>query len=92
MLAWFPLSVISRRAYRRLRSVFINEINAGGLPLLNQMVLETSGFEITSVMKLIADEANLPTALFCTAGNVALLLPFLLIMSMSFVICCSCFV
>jgi len=60
--------VVSRRAYRRMKSVFIKEINDGGLSLLNQMVLEASGKAIIAVLKLIADENNLPTALFCTAG------------------------
>jgi len=52
-----------------MRSVFIDELNRGGLPLLSEMVLETSGFEVTTVLKLIADPDNLPTAMFCTAGT-----------------------
>eukprot|EP01042_Synura_sphagnicola_P001188 gene1188-1342_t len=69
VFALLPFSTISRRVYRRMRSVFIDELNRGGLPLLSEMVLETSGFEVTTVLKLIADPDNLPTAMFCTAGK-----------------------
>lgn len=64
-----PVSIFSRRVYKRMRSIFINDINKGGLPLLNEMMLESSGKAITTVLKVIADDDNLPLAMFCTAGK-----------------------
>lgn len=66
---WAPVAAFSRRAYARLKAVFIKEINAGGLPLLNQLVVQSSGYAITAVLKVVAEEQNLPLALFCTAGK-----------------------
>lgn len=66
---WAPIAAFSRRAYARMKSVFIKEINAGGLTLLNQLVVQSSGFAITAVLKTVAEEQNLPLALFCTAGK-----------------------
>lgn len=62
------LSAFSRRAGKKVRNIFIDTINNGGLSLLNELVIDASGNEIVAVMKLVADAENYPIGLFCTAG------------------------
>ena len=71
------LSAFSRRAGKKVRNIFIDTINNGGLSLLNELVIDASGNEIVAVMKLVADSENYPIGLFCTAGtsNGMLLIP-----------------
>ena len=68
-LAWLALSNFSRRAEKKVRSIFIDRINGGGLSLLNELVVDYSGKEIIAVLKLIAEKSNYPIALYCTAGK-----------------------
>jgi hypothetical protein len=63
------LSAFSRRAGKKVRNIFIDTINNGGLSLLNELVIDASGNEIVAVMKLVADSENYPIGLFCTAGK-----------------------
>jgi len=63
------LSAFSRRAGKKVRNIFIDTINNGGLSLLNELVVDASGNEIIAVMKLVADSSNYPIGLFCTAGK-----------------------
>lgn len=65
------LSAFSRRAGKKVRNIFIDTINNGGLSLLNELVIDASGNEIIAVMKLVADSSNYPIGLFCTAGECA---------------------
>lgn len=65
----YLLSLFSRRAEKKVRGIFINKINGGGLSLLNELVVDTSGVEIVEVMKLLADENNYPVGIYCTAGK-----------------------
>jgi hypothetical protein len=51
-----------------VRGIFINKINGGGLSLLNELVVDTSGVEIVEVLKLLADKSNYPIGIYCTAG------------------------
>jgi len=68
-LAWLALSNFSRRAEKKVRSIFIDRINGGGLSLLNELVVDYSGKEIIAVLKLLAEKSNYPIALYCTAGK-----------------------
>ena len=68
-MAWLFLSNFSRRAEKRVRAIFIDRINGGGLSLLNELVIDYSGKEIISVLKLMAEKSNYPIALYCTAGK-----------------------
>ena len=68
-LAWLFLSNFSRRAEKKVRAIFIDRINGGGLSLLNELVVDYSGREIIAVMKLMAEKSNYPIALYCTAGK-----------------------
>jgi len=63
------LSNISRRAEKKVRSIFIKTINDGGLFLLNELVVDNSAREIIEVLKLLADANNHPVAMYCTAGK-----------------------
>jgi hypothetical protein len=46
LLAMLAPAIISKRAYSRARGIFLKRINAGGLPLLNELLLEFAGAEI----------------------------------------------
>jgi protein tyrosine/serine phosphatase len=63
------LSNFSRRAEKKVRSMFIDTINDGGLGLLNQFVFKNSGNELSSILKIIAEEENHPVVMYCTAGK-----------------------
>lgn len=65
------LSTWSTRAMKKVRAMFLSVINAGGLKLLNEFVLDCSGTEVAAVLKLLADESgsNFPAAVYCTAGK-----------------------
>lgn len=63
------LSVFSKRAKKRLRGLFIDKLNGGGLSLLNEILLDSSGHEIVAVMKLLSTNEDRRAALYCTAGK-----------------------
>jgi len=63
------ISALSRRANKKLRKVFLDKINAGGLKYLSELVLAESATEIIQVMKVISTPEHLPVALYCTAGK-----------------------
>lgn len=65
----YLLSILSRRAEKKVREIFIDKINGGGLSLLNELVIDASGHEIVAVLKLTADPANYPLGMYCTAGK-----------------------
>lgn len=67
-LGLYLLSIFSRRAEKKVRNIFISKINGGGLSLLNELVVDTSGKEIIEVLKLMADSNNYPIGIYCTAG------------------------
>jgi len=68
-VAMLFLSTFSRRAEAKVRAMFIDRINGGGLSLLNELVVDYSGKEIVAVMKVLATPGNFPAALYCTAGK-----------------------
>lgn len=65
----FLFSKLSRRANKKVRSIFLKTINEGGLSLLNELVVDMSGKQIAEVLKLLADPSNYPAAMYCTAGK-----------------------
>ena len=68
ILGLFALSNFSRRAEKKVRSLFIDRINDGGLGLLNEFVFKNSGPEICGILKIIASEESHPVVMYCTAG------------------------
>lgn len=68
-ISTLPLGSISEKFKKKLRQIFLKHINDGGLKLLNELVLDRSGYKIAAVMKILADVDNLPAAIYCTAGK-----------------------
>merc|ERR1712127_213101 len=64
-----PGAIISRRVRTNIKSVFLKEINEGGLPMLNELVLRMAGPGIKYVLDLCADKDRHPVAIYCTAGK-----------------------
>jgi hypothetical protein len=52
----------------------LNKINSGGLELLYEFVIDTSGKELMEILKLASDDNNYPLALYCTAGDYRLII------------------
>eukprot|EP00903_Cladosiphon_okamuranus_P008461 g8129.t1 len=69
VLALAPATMVSRRCKQKARSIFLKEINAGGLVLLNELLLQYSGDGINRVLRLLASKDRHPVALYCTAGK-----------------------
>ncbi|CAN0145223.1 unnamed protein product [Ectocarpus sp. 13 AM-2016] len=61
--------MVSRRCTQKARDIFLREINAGGLVLLNELLLQYSGDGINRVLRLLASKEHHPVALYCTAGK-----------------------
>lgn len=65
-----PGAIVSRRVRSSVKDVFLSEINEGGLPMLNQLVLSFAAQgSIKYVLELCADETRHPIAFYCTAGK-----------------------
>ncbi|CAN0229905.1 unnamed protein product [Ectocarpus sp. 12 AP-2014] len=69
VLALAPATMVSRRCTQKARDIFLREINAGGLVLLNELLLQYSGDGINRVLRLLASKEHHPVALYCTAGK-----------------------
>lgn len=69
VLAAMPILQLSRRVYASTKGLFMRKINDGGLFLLNELLLEYSGAGLARVLKLLAEPARHPVALYCTAGK-----------------------
>lgn len=65
----YLLGMISRRAEKKVRNIFIDTINSGGLSLLNELVIDASSKEIIDVLKLLSNKDNFPIGMYCTAGK-----------------------
>ncbi|GMI21826.1 hypothetical protein TeGR_g10218 [Tetraparma gracilis] len=64
-----PGAIVSRRARARGKKVFLDRINNGGLPLLNDLILQMAAKGIRYVLELCADPSRHPVAFYCTAGK-----------------------
>eukprot|EP00526_Cylindrotheca_closterium_P009390 CAMPEP_0113623822 /NCGR_PEP_ID=MMETSP0017_2-20120614/12267_1 /TAXON_ID=2856 /ORGANISM="Cylindrotheca closterium" /LENGTH=428 /DNA_ID=CAMNT_0000533807 /DNA_START=134 /DNA_END=1420 /DNA_ORIENTATION=+ /assembly_acc=CAM_ASM_000147 len=64
-----PGAVLSKRIWNSLKKPFINEINEGGLSMLNELLLRFGAPGIKHVLDLCADETRHPVAFYCTAGK-----------------------
>mmetsp|Transcript_43939 Transcript_43939/g.133842 ORF Transcript_43939/g.133842 Transcript_43939/m.133842 type:complete len:447 (-) Transcript_43939:382-1722(-) len=64
-----PPAIVSSRARARVKDVFLSEINGGGLPLLNELLLHYGAPGIRRVLELFADRSRHPIAFYCTAGK-----------------------
>lgn len=64
-----PGALVSRRVRGSIQKPFISEINEGGLPLLNELLLRYGAPGIKYVLEMCADSKRLPLAFYCTAGK-----------------------
>ncbi|CAM9557151.1 unnamed protein product [Sphacelaria rigidula] len=69
VMALAPATMVSRRCTKKAKEIFMKEINAGGLVLLNELLLQYSGEGINRVLRLLATRERHPVALYCTAGK-----------------------
>jgi len=61
--------IFSKRMYGRARELVLEYVNQGGLPLLNDLLLTSSGKELAMILKIAADKSRHPIGLYCTAGK-----------------------
>lgn len=64
-----PGAVFSKRVRSSLKKPFLDEINDGGLPMLNELLLKFGAPGIRYVLELCSDETRHPIAFYCTAGK-----------------------
>lgn len=64
-----PGALVSRRVRNSVKKPFLDEINDGGLPMVNEMLLRYGAPGIKYVLELCADKARHPIAFYCTAGK-----------------------
>lgn len=64
-----PGALVSKRVRGHIKKPFLNEINGGGLPMLNELVLKYGAPGIHYVLDLCKDKSRHPIAFYCTAGK-----------------------
>jgi Tyrosine phosphatase family len=64
-----PGAMFSRRVRSHIKEPFLKEINDGGLPMLNELLLKFGAPGIRYVLQLCADRRQHPIAFYCTAGK-----------------------
>eukprot|EP00555_Chaetoceros_dichaeta_P005186 CAMPEP_0198266562 /NCGR_PEP_ID=MMETSP1447-20131203/28898_1 /TAXON_ID=420782 /ORGANISM="Chaetoceros dichaeta, Strain CCMP1751" /LENGTH=534 /DNA_ID=CAMNT_0043956703 /DNA_START=199 /DNA_END=1804 /DNA_ORIENTATION=+ len=69
VLVQSPGAILSRRVRANCKDVFLSEINEGGLPMLNELILKMGSSGIKYVLELCADTNRHPVAFYCTAGK-----------------------
>ena len=64
-----PGALVSKRVRGHIKKPFLDEINGGGLPMLNEMILNFGAPGIHYVLDLCKDKSRHPIAFYCTAGK-----------------------
>ena len=64
-----PGALVSRRVRSSIKKPFLDEINDGGLPMLNELLLRFGAPGIKYVLELCSDATRHPIAFHCTAGK-----------------------
>jgi hypothetical protein len=64
-----PGALVSKRVRGNISKPFISEINEGGLPMLNELLLRYGAPGIKYVLEMCSDSKRLPLAFYCTAGK-----------------------
>lgn len=64
-----PTTIVSKAARQNIKKPFLDEINEGGLPMLNELLLRFGAPGIKYVLDLISDVNRHPVAFYCTAGK-----------------------
>jgi protein tyrosine/serine phosphatase len=64
-----PGAIVSKRVRNSVKKPFLDEINDGGLPMLNELLLRFGAPGIKYVLELISDRSRHPIAWYCAAGK-----------------------
>lgn len=64
-----PSTIVSKAARDNIKKPFLDEINGGGLPMLNELLLRFGAPGIRHVLDLVSDVNRHPVAFYCTAGK-----------------------
>lgn len=64
-----PGAIFSKRIRTGVKDVFLDEINDGGLPMLNDLLLRFGAPGIKYTLELCADRSRHPIGFYCTAGK-----------------------
>lgn len=64
-----PGAIVSKKIRDKVKDIFLSEINVGGLPMLNELVLSMGAPGIKRVLEVVADETRHPIGFYCTAGK-----------------------
>lgn len=64
-----PGSIFSRRVRNAVKKPFLDQINDGGLQMLNELLFQYGAPGIKYVLEICADTNRHPVAFFCTAGK-----------------------
>ena len=64
-----PMTIVSKAARENIKKPFLDEINDGGLPMLNELLLRFGAPGIKYVLDLVSDKNRHPVAFYCTAGK-----------------------
>lgn len=64
-----PGAAFSKRVRSSIKKPFLDEINDGGLPMLNELLLRFGAKGIKYVLELASDRERHPVAFYCTAGK-----------------------
>lgn len=64
-----PGAIVSKRVRESVKSLFLDEINDGGLPMLNELMMRMGAPGIKYVLEIISDKDRHPVAFYCTAGK-----------------------
>jgi len=64
-----PGALVSQRVRNSCKKPFLDEINQGGLPMVNDMLLRYGAPGIKYVLELACDRHRHPMAFYCTAGK-----------------------
>lgn len=64
-----PGAILSKRIWKSLKEPFLTEINAGGLMMMNDILLRFGAPGIKYVLDLVSESDRHPVAFYCTAGK-----------------------
>lgn len=64
-----PGAIVSKRVRSSIKKPFLTKINAGGLPMLNELLLRFGAPGIKHVLDICKDRSRHPVAFYCTAGK-----------------------
>lgn len=64
-----PGAIVSKRVRSSIKEPFLKEINGGGLPMLNELLLKYGAPGIKYVLDICKDRSRHPVAFYCTAGK-----------------------